>query len=69
MTTAGVRAPEINSSENQFAKKSIVSCRVAADSIELICSSRDYAEPSTVLPNGRTSDESDTPLSFDGGLL
>ena len=50
-----MRAPEFNSSEIN-SLKSIFCCRVPANSIELICGGRDYSEPITVLPNGRTTD-------------
>jgi len=42
---------------------------MAANPIELIWRSRNYAEPITVLPNGRTSDESDAPLRLDCRLF
>ena len=38
---------------------------MAANSIELVRCGRDYAEPITVLPNGRTGDDGDAPLGLD----
>jgi hypothetical protein len=66
---AGVRAPETNSSEVITSPKLIVCCRVAADAVELIRRGRDYAEPGTVLPHGRTCDQSDAPFTFQNRLL
>ena len=66
---AGVKAPETNSSEVITSPKLIVCRRVAADAVELIRRGRDYAEPVTVLPNGRTCDQSDAPLTFHNSLL
>lgn len=44
---------------------------MATNPIELIRGGRNHSEPVTVLPNFRTSDESDAPLAFnnDNALL
>jgi len=51
----GALAPEINPAKINSLKL-IVCCRMAADPVELVCRGRDYAEPGTVLPAGRTGD-------------
>jgi hypothetical protein len=66
---AGVRAPETNSSEVITSPKLIVCRRVAADTLQLVRRGRDYAEPVTVLSNGRTCDQSDAPFTFQNRLL
>jgi hypothetical protein len=63
-----VRAPETNPAKIN-SLLSIVYCRVAADSIELVRCARNYAEPRAVLPNGRTGDHNGAPHSFYALLL
>ena len=63
-----MRAPE-NEFQRINSLKSIVGRRVPANAGKLVRCGRDYAEPVTVLPDGRTSDDSDAPLALQNGLF